>query len=374
MMADQQPASLAYFYGQDAYAIEHAARDLAHALSSASGQPIETWRTSTDDEDALGSAANGSGSEGAARRRTRLLDEVAQRIATAPMFGGGTLVVIRQPGAVLRESGARQRLVDLLPNVAPGNALCFVDLLPTGGKAPAHTTLLRDAVTGAGGVAREYPALTRDRMEAFITSRAAELGTTLGPGGARLLAERVGAHVRESDIDRRRQSELANAEIEKLALLRPGGTVTREDVATLVDEAVPASAWALQDAVGARRAGRAAALADSLVNQGTPLPVLIAQLHRRLRELIIVRDHLESGAKPPELTRTLRMQPFRVQKLAEQARTWQAAELDAALGALLELDMLSKGIAPDGSPHSLSDERSRLALLAWIGQRVQRSG
>jgi DNA polymerase III delta subunit len=374
MMADQPPPSLAYFYGQDTYAIEHAARDLAHALSSASGQPIETWRASTDDEDAPGSAANGSAGEGAARRRTRLLDEVTQRIATAPMFGGGTLVVIRQPGAVLRESGARQRLVDLLPNVAPGNALCFVDLLPTGGKAPAHTAILRDAVTGAGGVAREYPALTRDRMEAFITSRAAELGTALGPGGARLLAERVGAHVRESDIDRRRQAELANAEIEKLALLRPGGTVTREDVAALVDEAVPASAWALQDAVGARRAGQAAALADSLVNQGTPLPVLIAQLHRRLRELIIVRDHLDSGAKPPELARTLKMQPFRAQKLAEQARTWQAAQLDGALGALLEVDMLSKGIAPDGSPHSLSDERSRLALLAWIGQRVRRSG
>lgn len=372
-MADQPP-TLAYFYGQDAYGIEHAARELANALSGAAGQPVDTWRVSTEDDDTLGQAPNGSGSESAAKRRTRLLDEVTQRIATAPMFGGGTLVVIRQPGSVLRESAARQRLVELLTSVAPGNALCFVDLLPAGGKAPAHTTLLRDAVTGAGGVAREYPALTRERMEAFIIGRAAKLDVTLAAGAARLLAERIGAHVREGDVDRRRQAELANAEIEKLSLLRPGGTISSEDVAALVEEAVPASSWALQDAVGTRRAGQAAALVDSLLSQAAPLPVLVAQLHRRLRELIIVREHLDGGTKPAELPRTLKMQSFRAQKLAEQARAWQAAELDGALAALLEVDMLSKGIAPDGSPHSVSDDRSRLALLAWIGQRVGRSG
>lgn len=47
-------------------------------------------------------------------------------------------------------------------------------------------------------------------------------------------------------------------------------------------------------------------------------------------------------------------------------------ELEAALYGLLEVDLLSKGIAPDGSPRSLSDDRSRLALLGWIGEWVAR--
>ena len=33
-----------------------------------------------------------------------------------------------------------------------------------------------------------------------------------------------------------------------------------------------------------------------------------------------------------------------------------------------------KGIAADGSPRSLSDDRSQLALLAWIGERVSGRG
>src|SRR3970040_2611552 len=48
---------------------------------------------------------------------------------------------------------------------------------------------------------------------------------------------------------------LANGELEKLALYRPDGGATREDVAELVSEAVPGSTWAFLDA-GARRPAR----------------------------------------------------------------------------------------------------------------------
>jgi len=36
--------------------------------------------------------------------------------------------------------------------------------------------------------------------------------------------------------------------------------------------------------------------------------------------------------------------------------------------------MLSKGIAVDGSPMTISDDRSQLALIAWIGTHVTRNG
>ncbi|HSH21955.1 MAG TPA: hypothetical protein VK992_05050, partial [Candidatus Caenarcaniphilales bacterium] len=153
---------------------------------------------------------------------------------------------------------------------------------------------------------------------------------------------------------------------------RPQGTVTREDIAELVTEAVPGSAWGMLDAVAARRVGEAATLLDRLLAQATPLPVLIAQLHRRLRELVVVREHLDAGTRPPDLVRALKVQPYRAQKLAEQARAWDISELEGALAALLQVDLLSKGIAPDGSPRSLSEDRSRLALLAWVGERVVR--
>ena len=104
------------------------------------------------------------------------------------------------------------------------------------------------------------------------------------------------------------------------------------------------------------------------------MPVLITQIHRRLRELIVIREHISAGTKPPDLVRELKLQPFRAQKLSEQARTWQPEELDEAFDDLYALDLLSKGIAADGSPHSLSDDRSELALLAWMGKHVGRAG
>lgn len=365
-MTDSVP-SLAYFWGEDAYGLADAARRLEKALAERDGQPVEVWRTSGDEDEGGSETGNGSG-----KRRARILDQIEQRLSTATLFGGGTLVLVRQPQSLIRESAARERLIALLPQVGQGNALCFVDLIAAGGKGPAQAGMLRDAVAAHKGLVREFPALTRERMEVWVGARAKELDVTLGPGAAHMLAERIGAYVREGDVDRRRQAELANAELEKLALYRPEGAVSREDVAELVSEAVPGSTWALLDAVGSRRGGEAATLIERLLNDGSPIPVLITQLHRRLRELIVIRDHLAAGTKPPDLVRELKLQPYRAQKLTEQARAWQPEELDNALGALLDLDLLSKGIATDGSPHSMSDDRSRLALVAWVGENVAR--
>jgi DNA polymerase III delta subunit len=358
---------LAYFWGEDAWAIERASRDFRASLEQQAGQPYDIWRTSGEDDDPSAEVAGG-------KRRDRVIDGIAEHLAIAPMFSAGTLVVVRQPGSLLREAAARERVIKIATDVAPGNALVFLDLLAAGGSGPAEQGALRDAINAAGGTVKDFPALSRERMEGWIANRASELGVTLAPGASRLLAERVGAYVREGDVDRRRMSELANGELEKLALFRPSGTIAREDIDALVAEAVPGSTWAFLDAVGSRRSSEAAILAQRLLNEGTAIQIMTTQIHRRLRELIVVADHLAAGTKPADLVRELKLQPFRAQKLTEQARTWQQDELDAALSALLELDMLSKGIATDGSPKTVSDDRSQLALIAWIGIYIARTG
>ncbi|MGH2407076.1 MAG: DNA polymerase III subunit delta [Candidatus Limnocylindrales bacterium] len=360
--------NVAYFWGEDAYGIERGLRALAVELGG-SGLPLETWRI-----DAGGSAGAGTQDGGGAGRLARILDQVAERVGTAPLFGGGTLVVVRQPAALFADKTSRERLLRLLADVPSGNGLAFTELVDGAVRRNRGANPLRDAVTATNGVVREYPALTKERMERFAEERAAELGLKLGPGAARLLAERVGAFVREGDVDRRRQAELASGELEKLALYRPEGTATREDVAELVAEAVPGSTWAFLDAVGQRRGGDASRLAELLLAGGTVTPVLIVQLHRRLRELIVVRDHVAAGMRPPELVRTLRLQPYRAEQLAGQAGRWTGAELEAALDGLLELDLASKGVPDHGGSVSSSDEGAALALQAWIAGFVVRAG
>jgi len=355
-------SNVAYFWGEDSYGIERGLTTLAAALGDA-GTPLQIWRIDADAE------AGGAG----AGRSARLLDRIAERVGTAPLFGGGTLVVVREPAPLLAEKATRERLLRLLADVPPGNGLAFSELVDGGARRSRATNALREAVAASAGTLREFPALTRERMERFAEERATELGLQLGPGAARLLAERVGAYVREGDVDRRRQAELVDGELQKLALYRPDGTATREDIAELVAEAVPGSTWAFLDAVGERRAGDASRLAELLLAGGTVLPVLTVQLHRRLRELIVLRDRIAGGARPAELVRDLKMQPFRAQKLVGQAGRWAATELDDGLEGLLGLDLAGKGIAYDGGSVSTSDDVTALALQAWIAGVVARA-
>ena len=363
-MTDSAP--LAYFWGEDAYSIDRAGREWAAGLSSPD-VPMETWRVSLDDP-----ADGEAGPAPAAKRRSRTLDAIEQHLATAPLFGGGTVVVVRQPGSLLAAAETRDRFLALVAQVPLGNALCVTDLTASGASGPAAKGVLRDAVATAGGVVREFQVPPAGRLEAWLMGRAGELGIVLEPPAARLLAERVGGHVRESDVDRRRRTELANAELEKLALYRPGASVVVADVEALVSESIPGSMWAFLDAVGARAAGPSMRLADRLLEAGTPLPVLISQLHRRLRDLLLVREHLDTGSTPPQIVKSMKLQPFRAQKLAEQAQTWTLEALETALAELLALDLRSKGISLDGTTARVSEDVDALALQAWLAGHASR--
>jgi hypothetical protein len=132
--------------------------------------------------------------------------------------------------------------------------------------------------------------------------------------------------------------------------------VTADDVRDLVAEVVPGSIWAFVDAVGMRQRPRSLELLERLLD-GTPEPVLLAVLHRRIRELLEIADRLAGGETPGSLVRSMRLQPFRAETLARQAKAWTVDELAAALEGLLELDSLVKGVGG-----AIAGEAGRLAL------------
>src|ERR1035437_5040957 len=229
---------------------------------------------------------------------------------------------------------------------------------------PAHCLRSASVPTSRNGT--WIVAATRDQMARWIGDRAKERDIRIAPAAAALLAERVGANVKERDVDRRRQGELAVSELEKLALYRLDGQIGPDDVKALVADAVPGSTWAFLDAVGMRRADVAAQLAERL--DDVPSPLLVTHLHRRIKQLIDVADLLATGTPARDLVRILKLNPYVAEKLAEQARTWALPELDAALAGLLELDAQLKGHIGG------TDLRRRAAVSLWIAERVRRPG
>ncbi|HVL53568.1 MAG TPA: DNA polymerase III subunit delta [Vitreimonas sp.] len=336
--------ALGYFQGDDGYGLERAADAVLERLR-AEGQ-VDRWRVA-------GEATS------AAR--------VAERVGTASLFGGGSLAIVVDPGPLLKSREAREELLATLALVAPGNGLVFLEPNDGSNRRAAGVLALEKAVREAGGEVRGFKAPREGQLAAWLEQRARERGIQLAPGAAKELATRVGGFVREGDVDRRRQGELAVAELEKLALYRPDGAVTADDVRELVAEVVPGSTWAFLDAVASRRAAQALELLERLLD-ATPDLVVLAQLHRRLRELIEVSDHLAGGASPGSLVRTLGLKPFRADKLVEQARTWTPPELEGALHALVELDATVRG-APGTPP---GDANRRLAWTLWVGERAAR--
>src|SRR5262245_5783547 len=310
-------APLAYFWGDDAFGLDAAVDAFRNDATRFSEGVPDRWRPDVDRSDP-----------------GRLLGEIRERLGTGTMFGAGSLAIIRGAGPLIRSTDGRKALIDALAGVAPGNGLVILEETESGAKEPPSKPL-SEAIRAAGGDVRELRAPRQDSLAGWIEVRARERDIKLGPGAARELAQRVGGFVREGDVERSQQSRVAVSELEKLALRHaPGEAVTVADVQQMVAEAVPGSVWAFVDAVGMRQRTRALELLERLI-EDKPAPVLLAVLHRRLRELIEVQDRLERGETPGSLVRWMRLLPFRAEALARQAKGWSGPGMEAALGGLV---------------------------------------
>jgi DNA polymerase III delta subunit len=345
---------LLYVYGDDELLAQRLVDRFAGTLETELGSPLERWDLRADQVTATTDAAR-----------------LYERLATPTMFGVGTLAVVANPGALVRRNDTRDRVVETIGLMAPGHALVFVEAARATAKGPGPRRL-SDAVKAAGGSIRDAMAPRPTALAAWITDEARDRGLTLGGGAARELADRLGARVTEGDVDRRYLSRIASGELDKLALRHAvdDGPVTAEDVRALVAETTPASVWALSDAVGERRLDAAATALERLLD-GTPEPVLLAVLHRRVVELLELGDRLASGTSLPDAARTMGItSEFRARTLASQARVWTTDELTAALHGLVELDAMVKN-APG---YEADPAQRRLAFLLWIRDHAGRDG
>lgn len=345
--------AILHVWGDDDLLAKRAVARFAAALAAEHGAPLERWDVKVDQANA-----------------TSVAGQLHERLATSVLFGGGTLAVVADPGHLVRRNETRDRLVQAMTLMGPGNAVVLVEATRTGDKPPKGR--LADAVAAAGGRVLQAMAPRPTALGAWIEAEARDRGLSLAPGAAREIAERLGSRVTEGDVDRRFLSGVASMELDKLALrhVDDGKPVSVEDVRALVAEAAPASVWALTDAFSQRDPGAALVALDRLIDT-TPEPVLLTVLHRRVVELLELGDRLARGAALPAAARAMGINSeFRAGKLATQARNWSTAELSAALSGLLELDAMVKGV-----PGSEADTaQRRLAITLWVRKHAAPRG
>ena len=345
---------LLYVWGDDELVADRLVSRFSTALAGELGTPLERWDLRGDLATATAGAA-----------------QLHERLATGVLFGGGTLAVVTNPGALVRRNDTRDRVIEAISMLATGNAVAFVEAAKSGAKGPGSKRLA-DAVKAAGGSVAQAMAPRPTSLGAWIETEARDRGLSLAPGAARALAERLGSRVTQGDVERRYLSRIASGELDKLALRHAvdGGPVTADDVEALVAESTPGSVWALTDAVGERRADAALTALDRLLDS-TPEPVLLAVLHHRVVELLELGDRLAGGTALPAAARAMGIaSEYRAKTLASQARKWSSAELGRALEGLVELDAMVKG-APG---FEADTAQRRLAFTMWVGDHAARNG
>jgi DNA polymerase III delta subunit len=344
--ASSKIAPLLYVWGDDELAAERLVHRFATALAAELGSPLERWDLRADLATASTDAA-----------------QLYERLATPAMFGGGTLAVVANPGALARRNDTRDRVIESIGLLAAGNAMAIVEAAKSNAKGPGLKRFA-ETVAAAGGSVRAAQAPRPTGLGAWIESEARDRHLVLAGGAARELADRLGARVTEGDVDRRYLSRIASAELDKLALRHTldEGPVTPDDVRALVTETTPSSLWAITDAVGDRRAAAAATAIDRALDT-TPEPVLLAILHRRVVELLELGDRIAGGTSLPVAARAMGItSEFRAKTLAGQARKWTTEQLTHALAGLVELDAMVKGV-----PGSETDDaQRRLAFQLWV--------
>lgn len=289
------------------------------------------------------------------------LDRARVESATVGMFGAH-LVVLRQPlMAAGRSNAANDRLLALVTDLPDGAALALAELRPSrdAAKPPALLKRLEEAVRERGGEVEQRDTPRRNELQGWIRGHAERIGVAIEPRVAALLAERIGGAIWESDIERGQQTRVADGELRKLATYAGDRAITAADVEALVTDTRPASLFAITNAIDRREPAAAAAALERAIAEGQPVLKIMAALEGRIADLIVARDLGTSGATPQELTKRVGRGNTRMaERIAESARRYSGAELEAMLRGLFEADRAIKANEMEEEP----------ALVAWLGE------
>ena len=296
-----------YFHGDDDFLKDLRVRELVEAAVEASTRDFNLEQRRGGDLDA------------------ETLDSL---LSTPPMLAERRVVVIREPEKLKKDA---RRLLDAYL-ARPAGDMVLLLVSPSGVKA--ERGIDERAMTV------EFPPLTGDRVPKWVVYQAETvLGRTITPQAVSLLVEAVGSDLHQLAMELEKLASYATDMIDEAAVAAVVGVRRGESLGDLLD------------AVAARDAGTAMRLIGGVLQQPKMNAVLLG-MHLTTQTLALAYAEaarsrgVSSRALYPELMALLKETgafPGRpwgeaVNAWARYSERWSAADLDAALSALLLAD------------------------------------
>jgi DNA polymerase-3 subunit delta len=261
----------------------------------------------------------------------------------------GQRVVIVEGVERWRQADVEKHLTPILAHMPPDTTLALFAREESRAKAPAA---IHDAVKRAHGQVVAQMTVKPWELAKWAREQAARLGISLDAAAAKALIAQVGE----------RQQRLLR-ELEKLALegdpaeeagsagsAGQGAAAARvvdvQDIEMRAAHSAEWRAYGLADALVGADSREATLSYLRLREQGERLPGLIYLMTQRVRDALAISLRLQAGDSVADVKRGLRMPARAAERfVADVART-DPERLRAALGALADLELNSRGGAP----------------------------
>ena len=244
---------------------------------------------------------------------------------TLDFLGGTRLVLVRAVHSWLKAQ--KEEVTAYLRAPAPSTCLTLV-----AEKLPAKD-LLRVA-TAEHGEVLEYPAPKHAQLPQWLMKEASSRsGAELGINEARLLVQRCGD-----------DQNLLLREVEKLQTYAGDRRISEDDVLLLGTPTLEASIFELLDSLALGRAAAAFQAASELLAAGERTETLFNRILRNFQNMSRVSAMKAEGMRAEAIQGELKMKPYPVRKLMEQADRLGPAGIARRLAVLADTDARMKGM------------------------------
>jgi DNA polymerase-3 subunit delta len=230
------------------------------------------------------------------------MTEIVGAARTLPMMSAHRLLIVRN--LHLLPEAERPSLLEYLGS--PSGRCVLVLTAPELDRRTGFYRSLRSKTQ-----VLEYPKLKGGALEAWAANHMRASGYTVAPGVVKRLLDAVGTDLQT----------VAN-EIEKLMLLA-GSTrmITEEGIGELAGAGRQRGIFELTDAMGSRDVKAALRILGSMLNSGESPLMIVTMMARHYRQILIVKEMLESRRNPSEISQAAQLPRFILDDFLRQARS-----------------------------------------------------
>jgi DNA polymerase-3 subunit delta len=244
------------------------------------------------------------------------------------LFGDRKLIELRIPGGKPGKDGG-QALQDYVKALSPDNVtLITLPKLDWQAQKSAWVGALQQ-----GGVYIDIPLVERSQLPAWIGARLAAQQQSADKQSIEFIADRVEGNLLA-----------AHQEIQKLALLHPGGKLSFEQIHDAVLNVARYDVFKLNEAMLSGDVARLVRMLEGLKGEGEALPLVLWAMAEEIRTLLKIKSGVAQGRPVGMLLKEYRIWGPRERMMEPALRRLKLSTLETALQEAAQIDKMVKGL------------------------------